>query len=317
MIKRYLFYLFKGLGIGLGAGLITFLLSSCEVNALSNSITIPQWGNYVFGVNGSPHFGYNSIEQLEISDIDYFRTPVFNIPTGNTVFYINTFWGTYDTSPLDIEFLFFTTVSTSKNLYGNFTANSTVCSSSATTEKTYLVKCNGVVPTKEGNNSRIEIRTSFLNSSGVTAGTMRFGISKNNNYFINKDYLDQENNKNVSDIKDSIIDSNVDDASTSGSSFFDSFKDNDVGGISGIVSAPLRTIQSMSSDTCTDLSVEWEGNTISIPSGCSFWDSLGAIKEILQVLECGFIAYYIALDLYKIINNLKNPDDSKVEVMDL
>ena len=132
------------------------------------------------------------------------------------------------------------------------------------------------------------------------------------------------NNKNTQDIidnqkenTDKILDDDISDSENQANSFFDSFVDNDNGGISGIITAPLTAINSMLNGTCTPLTTNFKGKQISLSCGYDMWSKLSGIKDFLNLVLGGLLCYRICIKLFNLIQNLKNPDNDKVEVMNL
>lgn len=132
------------------------------------------------------------------------------------------------------------------------------------------------------------------------------------------------NNKNTNKIteeqkktNDTLKDDKVDEANSKASDFFNNFTDQDHGGISGIVKAPLVAFNAMLTDTCTPLTATYEGKEISLQCGTEFWGQLGTLKTFLNLTYGGILCYLIAVKLFKLVNNLKDPNNDKVEVMDL
>lgn len=116
---------------------------------------------------------------------------------------------------------------------------------------------------------------------------------------------------------DTLKDDKVDEANSKASDFFNNFTDQDHGGISGIVKAPLVAFNAMLTDTCTPLTATYEGKEISLQCGTEFWGQLGALKTFINLTYGGILCYLIAVKLFKLVNNLKDPNNDKVEVMDL
>ena len=116
---------------------------------------------------------------------------------------------------------------------------------------------------------------------------------------------------------DTLKDDKVDEANSKASDFFNNFIDQDHGGISGIVKAPLVAFNAMLTDTCTPLTATYEGKEISLQCGTEFWGQLGTLKTFLNLTYGGILCYLIAVKLFKLVNNLKDPNNDKVEVMDL
>lgn len=129
-----------------------------------------------------------------------------------------------------------------------------------------------------------------------------------------------DTNSAINQVNESINNSNVD--SGTGSDFFNDFQTQDNGGISAIITKPLMIINNLLSNNnqCFNLPLpEFMGVTTAyLPSGCILWNNAPQIVITLwNIFVCGFGAYYILKDLFKIIENLKNPDNDRVEVIDL
>lgn len=121
----------------------------------------------------------------------------------------------------------------------------------------------------------------------------------------------------INDLNNSLNNDNIEGSEGVANSFFDNFTDNDNGGISGIVTAPLVAINAMLNGTCTPLSTTFKGKEISLQCGTELWGRLTGLKEFLNVVLGGYICYRICIKLFKLIQNMKNPDNDRVEVMDL
>lgn len=116
-----------------------------------------------------------------------------------------------------------------------------------------------------------------------------------------------------------IMDTNMTETNETASSFFDSFEDSDVGGLSGIITAPLVMINKMLDGVCVQPSATWKGATISLPCGDMLWSRTGAsdLKNLVNVFYGGFICYYAIRKLFMMIEGLKDPTQDKIEVTDL
>lgn len=153
--------------------------------------------------------------------------------------------------------------------------------------------------------------------SVVTVGvsdTFDFEISSNKT---NEDIKNSTNDikNSTNDIKDSINNSNVDDSSSTASGFFDNFSDNDHG-LSSIITAPLRAINSMLSNQCVAPGATYKGQSFSLPCGSMLWDRPGGndFKNFINIFYGGFLAYFVIRRLFLDIEKLKNPNNDKVEV---
>lgn len=153
-----------------------------------------------------------------------------------------------------------------------------------------------------------------LNSSINSNPTLTQNEFCSNKIDKTNDKLDSTNDK-LDDLNSSITDGDID--SNSGKSFFDSFSSSDHGGISGIITAPLVAIKKMLDKNCSPLTATYKGKEISLPCGYEFWAKMPAIKEFINLTLGGLLCYNIIRKLYHLIENMKNPDDDRVEVMKL
>lgn len=137
-----------------------------------------------------------------------------------------------------------------------------------------------------------------------------------------EDYLtqivnNQKVNNKLDDINDSLTDSSID--TTTSNEFFDNFNDEDHGGISGVITAPLRMIRK-ATGTCEGLNLDVLGADVTIPCGGElFWDKpeVANFRIAWNTLVGGGVLYLLVKKLFQVIENLKDPGNSKVEVMDL
>lgn len=109
----------------------------------------------------------------------------------------------------------------------------------------------------------------------------------------------------------------VDDSKSN--SFFDSFNNTDHGGISGVITSPLKAINKINV-ACTSISFNIFDHNIELPCGDTlFWNKteVSTFKNVWNILLGGPIIYLLMLKLFHTIQGLKNPDDSKIEVVKL
>ncbi len=131
---------------------------------------------------------------------------------------------------------------------------------------------------------------------------------------------EQENTTDaINDLNDTMKDDNID--NTESNSFFNNFQDN-THGLSGIITAPLSVIQNLvnvSPTSCQDLTITYHEKTITMPCGKIFWghEGFNPLNDFFNLVVGGMFAYLIIKNLFLMIEQLKNPDNDKVEVMDL
>lgn len=118
---------------------------------------------------------------------------------------------------------------------------------------------------------------------------------------------------------DTLKDDNVDSSTNQGSSFFNDFNSGDEGSLTDIVSLPLEYVQHLN-DTCKPFTIT-AGNlgNITIPCLSSIWSStpFAGVINTASIIINGIICYKLLTSLFLFFKELKDPDDDKVEVMDL
>ena len=132
----------------------------------------------------------------------------------------------------------------------------------------------------------------------------------------------KDTNDKINDLDSNITDSDTSGANSKGKSFFDNFNTTDNGGISSIVSAPLRLIKGLVSsngtNSCTDLPMNILGKDVAIPCGKILWSKVPQGNlTIYYTIICGVGAYALLRALFKDIEKLKNPNNSEVKTTDL
>lgn len=145
----------------------------------------------------------------------------------------------------------------------------------------------------------------------LVKGSVNSFIEFGNDLCINK--IDKTNDK-LDDLNGNILDDNVDE----NGSFFSDFTDNDHG-LSGIITAPLRAINKLTGE-CEPVTFNVLNEPIILPCGDTlFWDkpSVASFKIIWNLIVGGPLLFALLKKLFNIVENLKDPDSSKIEVVDL
>lgn len=104
---------------------------------------------------------------------------------------------------------------------------------------------------------------------------------------------------------------------------FQNFTSNDFG-LSSIITAPLPLIQSLNSASCSDISLPLgifggaHDNRLILPCMTPLYQNwFGGFFTLYQTITTGFIAYYVGLGFFNKIKQLKDPENDKIEVVDL
>lgn len=120
-------------------------------------------------------------------------------------------------------------------------------------------------------------------------------------------------------IDDTINNDNVDGANSQVDNLLNNSNFSDSSGIQSIINAPLNFINGLT-NTCSpiNLTIPYIDKPVQIP--CIKQELNNHIPLVVPVLSTainGFIIYRILLDLVRIIKNSRNPDDDRIEVLDL
>lgn len=131
---------------------------------------------------------------------------------------------------------------------------------------------------------------------------------------LNEQQLQQQQQTN-----DILNSDNVDGANSQVDSLLSNSAFNDNSGIQSIINAPLSFIQGLT-NTCSPISltIPYINSNVTIP--CMKQELTNHVPTIIPVLSTainGFVIYRILIDIVYIIKSAKNPDDDRIEVLDL
>ena len=123
----------------------------------------------------------------------------------------------------------------------------------------------------------------------------------------------------VNDINSSINDTNINGALSVGSSFFSNFTTN-THGLTGIITAPLTAIQSLTSQTCSPLvlPIPFVDEDLTLPCMRPIYvQHFGSFMTIYDIVTLGIVSYWVLVRIFALVKDFKNPDHDEIEVMDL
>lgn len=180
----------------------------------------------------------------------------------------------------------------------------------------YEIHINGLITFEKASSSQVNVdMSSVTQQQQQTNQYLKDQITdiQNNTKTIEK------SNKKLEDINNKLTDDNVDSSTNKGSSFFNNFDSGDEGSLTDIVSLPLDFVQHLN-DTCQPFTIPTGklGN-ITIPCLSSIWSgtSFAGIINTASLIINGIICYKLLTSLFLFFKELKDPDDDKVEVMNL
>lgn len=126
-------------------------------------------------------------------------------------------------------------------------------------------------------------------------------------------------NDSVNDINDNINNSNVDEAINNASDLFTNFENN-THGLTGIITAPLELIRSISSSSCSSLRIPlpFVDDYLILPCLSTIYRQyFPNLLSIYQIIISGVIGYQICISIFFLVKDFKDPDSDKIEVLDL
>lgn len=163
----------------------------------------------------------------------------------------------------------------------------------------------------------------YIGSSvGTTINTsFKFQLQKGSKALPIEEYGKEVCTNKIDDVKDSLTNDDIGDSDNKLGDFLTGYEDKDATGLSGIVSAPLRVIKAFSTAQCKSFEVtlykDFKATVPCVQSMLSETTKKSAQFKLFQSLETGFVAYCCVKSLYNMVQKIKNPDDDKVEVLDL
>ena len=142
-------------------------------------------------------------------------------------------------------------------------------------------------------------------------------ILQNNNSSL-KDSIDKNTEQNKQ-TNDTLKDDNIDDSKNVANGFFSDFQSSDFG-LSDVITMPLTFINGLANNQCNSLvlPLPFVDKNVVLPCMTSIYNSyFPSFLSIYQTITTGLIAYWVCINIFRMVQNFKNPDNDEVEVMDL
>lgn len=142
--------------------------------------------------------------------------------------------------------------------------------------------------------------------------------SATNTYLQQQIQQQQQTNEKLDDLNQNITNDDISGSQNTANGFFDNFTSNDYG-LSSIITIPLTSIQKITNSTCIPLRlpIPFVNKTIDLPCMYDIYNNVPIILNIWQVVSFGLISYAIIVDIFAMVKKFKDPNDDKLEVMDL
>lgn len=162
-----------------------------------------------------------------------------------------------------------------------------------------------------------------LYANAFTGMTQLIMIENNDSQILqaiqNQNNTQTQIQNNTKETNDLIKSDDTTEADSKGSDFFNNFE-NDSHGLSGIITAPLSFIQSLTSKSCTPLHLNLGivNKEFDLPCATTFMrQHFSSLLDIYQTITFGVISYLILVNIFSIVKNAKDPDTDKIEVLQL
>lgn len=155
----------------------------------------------------------------------------------------------------------------------------------------------------------------YSDSSGAIIEQNQIIIDQNQT-IINQNNQQLEEQKKTND---TLTDDNIQQAQDSAGGFFNDFN-TDTHGLTGIITAPLSLIESITSSTCSSLVIPlpYVDKDLTLPCmGTIYSNYFGSFLSIYQIITFGIVAYWVLVRIFNLVKDFKNPDHDEIEVLDL
>ena len=126
-------------------------------------------------------------------------------------------------------------------------------------------------------------------------------------------------NDTLNDMNSSINNSDSSGATSDASNFFSNFT-TDTHGLTGIITAPLNAINSLTSSQCSPLvlPLPFVNENLTLPCMRSIYEQhFGSFMTLYDVITLGIVSYWVMVRIFSLVKDFKNPEHDEIEVVDL
>ena len=128
-----------------------------------------------------------------------------------------------------------------------------------------------------------------------------------------------ENTEQSKKTNETLKDDNIEESKGFANGFFNDFERSDFG-LSDVITMPLSFINGLASNQCNSLvlPLPFVDKDIELPCMTSIYNSyFSTFLTIYQTITTGLIAYWVCINIFRMVQNFKNPDNDEIEVMEL
>jgi hypothetical protein len=126
-------------------------------------------------------------------------------------------------------------------------------------------------------------------------------------------------NEKLDSVNDNITNSDSSGAAGDAGSFFSGFQTN-THGLTGIITAPLNLIQSITNQSCSPVSIPlpFVNKNLELPCMSTIYQqTFGGFLTLYQTITTGVISYWVVVRIFALVKDFKNPEHDEIEVMEL
>lgn len=123
----------------------------------------------------------------------------------------------------------------------------------------------------------------------------------------------------IQSTNDTLNNDDVNESLNEADGFFNGFTTN-THGLTGIITAPLNAIQSLTSKTCSPLvlPIPFVDKDLTLPCMRQIYtDNFGGFMNLYDVIIIGIVSYWVLVRIFTLVKDFKNPDHDEIEVVDL
>lgn len=149
----------------------------------------------------------------------------------------------------------------------------------------------------------------IINNSGFATATSVEEVKQATN----------EVKQEIQSTNDTLNNSDTSEATNQASNLFNNHQDNDFG-LSGVITAPLNLIRSLTSKTCSQLvlPIPFVNKDLKLPCLSSIYrEHFNGILSIYQIVLFAIVGYRICISIFFMVKGFKDPNKDEIEVMDL
>ena len=160
----------------------------------------------------------------------------------------------------------------------------------------------------------------IINNSGLATATDIASVNRSIEQ-MSSDIQDQteQQHEDHQETIDTLTDDDSSGATGEAGNFFNNFTTN-THGLTGIITAPLSAIQSLTSQSCSPLvlPLPFVNQNLTLPCMRPIYDQhFGSFMQIYDVITLGIISYWVMVRIFSLVKDFKNPEHDEVEVLDL